>query len=80
MIVVVPLPAERGTRYAPGALDSNIGKRFPRIYNGQPATLTAVEVVDGGRAALLTLDLGDQWQDMDRRPGCRGSASRSRRP
>lgn len=63
MIVVVRLPAEPGTQYAPGALDSNIGKHFPRIYDGQPATLTAVEVVDEGRAALLTLDLGDQWVD-----------------
>lgn len=69
MIVVVRLPAEPGTWYAPGALDGNIGKHFPRIYNGRPATLTAVEVVDDGCAALLTFDLGDQWQDMDHRPG-----------
>lgn len=70
MIVVVRLPADPGTRYAPGALDSNIGKRFPRtLLSGRPATLTAVEVVDDGRAVLLTLDLGDQWQDMDHRPG-----------
>ena len=56
-----------GERFAPGFLDSQIGKRVPLRAAAMVAgstTVVSYEVVDDGRAVLITLniELVDVWK------------------
>jgi hypothetical protein len=57
--VVIRYPAGRGARFAPTAFDVQVGQTI-RVVGARPdqsalGTLLAAEVVDGGRAVLLTI-------------------------
>lgn len=67
--IVFRQQAADGTLYAPDAFESQIGKTLPFTVGDWtgPATLRAAEVVDVGRAVLLTVDTEDMpdgafWQ------------------
>lgn len=55
------LRAEGDTRFAPGAFDDSIGRtiNFETPWGQATGTLRNVEVVEGGRAAILGLELGE---------------------
>jgi hypothetical protein len=58
--IQVRVEADPGTVFAPEAFSGSIGKTFPLAGEPDPeATLTAAEVIDGGRAVLLTLEVDD---------------------
>lgn len=51
---------EPGSVFAPGAFDRSVGKTIPvnlPAGGSVPGKLVAAEVVDGGRAVLMTLEV-----------------------
>lgn len=53
--IVLRFGADEGEIYAEGAFDSNIGKTIP--VQGTPGVIKAAEVVEDGKAVLLTIEV-----------------------
>lgn len=69
MVVTIREPAGgEYDRFGPHAFDARIGDEVPMKFEGErcgTAKLVAAEIIEDGRAALLTLDVtGDRAEDM----------------